>query len=51
VVLLLGIVTLAAGHYSNNRVVFSSGLLATLAGVLTGILQLIGRSNPRRAER
>ena len=46
VVLLLGIVILAAGHYSDNRVAFYAGMLATLAGVLMGIQQLLLRGEP-----
>lgn len=41
VVLLLGIVILAIGHYSDNRVAFYAGMFVTLAGVLTGIQQLL----------
>ena len=40
-VLLLGIVVLAAGHFSGNRILFFAGLLTTLAGVFTGIRELI----------
>lgn len=46
VVLLLGIVILAAGHYADNRVAFYAGMLVTLAGVLTGIWQLLLSGKP-----
>ncbi len=40
-VLLAGIVVLAVGYFSGNRVAFYAGLLITLAGVLIGIQQLV----------
>ena len=40
-VLLLGIVLLATGFFSGNKIAFYVGILITLAGVLTGIQRLI----------
>ena len=40
-VLLLGIVVLAAGHFSGNRIAFYVGVLVTLMGVSIGIQRLI----------
>jgi hypothetical protein len=40
-VLLLGIVVLAAGHFSGNRIAFYAGVLVTLTGVSAGIQRLI----------
>jgi len=39
-VLLLGIVVLAAGHFSGNRIALYAGVLVTLTGVFTGIQRL-----------
>jgi hypothetical protein len=43
VALLLGILVLGIGHYSDNRVVFYAGVLITLAGVLNGVRQILPR--------
>lgn len=42
-VLLLGVIALAGGYFTANRVAFYAGLLVTLAGVMLGILQLVVR--------
>jgi hypothetical membrane protein len=47
-VLLIGVVVLAAGYYSRQRIVFYGGLFLTLAGVLTGIQKLIGAQKSER---
>ena len=49
-VLLLGIVVLAVGHFSGNRIAFYAGLLVILAGVITGIQQLVVRKQSRRGK-
>jgi hypothetical protein len=41
VVLLAGIVVVAAGWFGGNNTALYAGLLITLAGVLTGIQQLL----------
>jgi len=50
-VLLLGIVVLAVGHSSGNRIAFYAGVLVTLVGVLTGIQQLVVHKHSRRGSR
>jgi hypothetical protein len=40
-ILLLGVVLLAAGHFTHHRVPFYAGLMVTLAGVLVGVLRLV----------
>jgi len=49
-VLLLGIVVLAVGHFTGNRIAFYAGLLTTLAGVLSGVHRRIANdtSGPTR---
>lgn len=42
-VLLAGIVVLALGHFTGNRIEFYTGLLVILVGVLTGIVRIIAR--------
>jgi hypothetical protein len=42
-VLLLGVVILAAGYFTGNRISFYAGVLVTLAGVLTGIQRVIAQ--------
>lgn len=49
--LLVGILLLAAGHVSGSRFGFYAGLLVTLAGVLTGIQQLLALDHARRGGR
>lgn len=44
VVMLVGIVALGAGAFSGNRVAFYTGLLVTVAGVLSGVVRLVIRS-------
>jgi uncharacterized membrane protein HdeD (DUF308 family) len=43
VVLLVGILVLAAGYFTGNRLAFYAGTLVTLAGVFTGIQRLFLR--------
>ena len=50
-VLLVGIVVLAAGHFSGNRIAFYAGALVTLAGVLMGIQQVVAHNHPWRSGR
>jgi hypothetical protein len=50
-VLLLGIVVLAAGHFSGNRITFYAGVFVTLAGVLAGIQRLIVQGGTRWTRR
>lgn len=40
VVLLVGVVVLAAGHFLGNRIAFYAGAVIILAGVLTGMQRL-----------
>ena len=40
-VCLVGIIVLSAGYFSGNRIALYAGLLITLAGVLTGIVQIV----------
>jgi protein-S-isoprenylcysteine O-methyltransferase Ste14 len=51
VVLLLGIVVLAVGHFSCNRPAFYAGLLITVAGALVGIQQFIAHGGSWRSKR
>lgn len=48
--LLVGIVVLAAGHLSGNRIAFYAGVFVTLAGVLNGIHHLVVRNRSRRID-
>ncbi len=50
-VLLVGIVVLAAGHFSGNRLAFYAGVLVTLAGVLTGIQEVVVNNHSWRGGR
>ena len=50
-VLLVGIVVLAAARISGNRVAFYAGMLVILIGVLTGIQRLIVHGGPSRTKR
>ena len=50
-VLLLGIVVLAVGYFTGNRIAFYVGILVTLAGVFTGIQQIVVRGHIRQAKR
>jgi hypothetical protein len=50
-VLLVGIVVLAAGHFSGNRIAFYAGVFVTLAGVLTGIQQVVAHNHPCKSGR
>ena len=50
-VLLLGIVVLAVGHFTGNRIAFYAGVLVTLAGVFTGIQRLMAHGEPWRKTR
>ncbi len=50
-VLLVGVVVLAVGHFSGNRIAFYAGVFITLAGVLTGIQQLVARNHSWRSVR
>jgi hypothetical protein len=50
-VLLVGVVVLAAARISGNRVAFYAGMLVILIGVLTGIQRLIVRGGPSRNKR
>jgi hypothetical protein len=50
-VLLVGIIVLAAGHFTGSRIAFYAGLLVTLAGVLTGIQRLVIHGGPQRPVR
>lgn len=42
-ILLVGLVILGYGYYLENRVAFYLGLMVTVGGVLTGIIQLTQR--------
>jgi uncharacterized membrane protein HdeD (DUF308 family) len=50
-VLLVGIVVLAAGHFSGNRIAFYAGVLVTLTGVVTGIQRIIVQGESWRTKR
>jgi uncharacterized membrane protein HdeD (DUF308 family) len=50
-VLLVGIVVLAAGHFSGNRIAFYAGVLVTLTGVFTGIQRIIVQGESWRTKR
>jgi hypothetical protein len=49
-VLLLGIVVLAAGYLTGNRIAFYAGVLVTLAGVSAGIQRLIVQGDSWRGK-
>jgi len=49
-VLLLGIVVLAAGYFTGNRIAFYAGVLVTLAGVSAGIQRLIVQGDSWRGK-
>jgi len=51
VVLLLGIVVLAAGFFRGNKSALYAGVLVTLTGVGMGIQRLIVQGEPRRKKR
>jgi hypothetical protein len=51
VVLLVGVVVLAAARVSGNRVAFYAGMLVILIGVLTGIQRIIVHGGPSRTKR
>jgi uncharacterized membrane protein HdeD (DUF308 family) len=50
-VLLLGIVILAVGHFTGNRIALYAGVLVTLTGVFTGIQRLSSLRTDRLGER
>jgi len=50
-VMLLGIVILAAGYFTGNRIAFYAGALVTLAGVFTGIQRLVVQRGAWRTKR
>lgn len=49
-VLLVGILALAVGHFTGNRLAFYAGLLVTLAGVFTGIQRLLLRDRSEKKQ-
>jgi len=49
--MLLGIVILAAGYFTVNRIASYTGALVTLAGVITGIQRLVVQRGAWRAKR
>jgi len=46
-VLFVGILLLAYGHYENNHQFFYAGLIVTGASVINGIVMLVLRSNSK----
>ena len=50
-VMLAGVVILAAGYFTGNRVALFAGGLVTLAGVFTGIQRLIIQRGASHAKR
>jgi hypothetical protein len=51
VVLLVGILLVAAGHFTGNRLAFYAGTLVTLAGVFTGIQRLFLHARSKQRQR
>ena len=47
IVLLVGILLVAFGHFENNDLVFYAGLIITGAGVINGIMKLAIRGNSK----